>query len=147
MRETYAAFTAPAEMDQRHTVHLGGAYVPGPRWRLSAAWEYHSGLPITASTLQSGLSTSGRLWVRSVYGPLYGDRLPAYHRMDLRFTRSWTGRPGSGTAFVDVFNLYDRQNPRSYSYSFTPQQTTVQVNRKIESSLPVLPSLGVSWEF
>jgi hypothetical protein len=147
VRERYTGFTAPGEMDQRHTVHLGGAYVPSPRWRMSAAWEFHSGLPITGSTFQSGMSSNGRLWVKTIRGPLYGERLLAYHRMDLRFTRTWAGRHGNGSVFLDVFNLYDRSNPRSYSYSYSPGTNGVVVNRTIESSLPVLPSLGVSWEF
>ncbi|HET6763264.1 MAG TPA: TonB-dependent receptor plug domain-containing protein, partial [Longimicrobiaceae bacterium] len=120
VRQTYATFTAPGDADQRHTVHLGGAYVPSARWRLSAAWEFHTGLPITGATFQSGRAADGTLWVKTIRGPLYGERLPAYHRMDLRLTRSWANRHGAGTAFLDVFNLYNQQNSRAYSYSYSP---------------------------
>ena len=137
----------PREVDQRHTAHLGLSYVPSPRWRVSAAWEYHSGLPITGRTWESGVLADGTPWVRSRFGDPYGERLPAYHRMDARVSRTWDTRRGRVSAFLDVFNLYNRDNARAYSYSYQTHATGVNVQRTVEKLLPVLPSIGVSWEF
>ncbi len=37
----------PRGFDQRHTVFLDLAYQPSPAWRISFAWQYHSGWPYT----------------------------------------------------------------------------------------------------
>jgi outer membrane cobalamin receptor len=149
VRDRYASVGwVPRDVDQRHTLHLGAAYVPNARWRVSTAWEYHSGWPITARTFTSGTDpVTGKAWLRTGFGPLYGERLPAYQRLDARFTRSWDTRRGRGSAFLDVFNLYNHDNRRAYSYSYNVSSTGVTVNREVEKLLPIFPSIGFSWEF
>ena len=121
--------------------------MPSPRWRLSAAWQYHSGLPITARSWESGRLEDGTYWVQSTFGVPYAERLPSYHRLDARLSRTWDTRRGRVSAFLDVFNLYNRDNARAYSYSYTLLENGVRVNRAVETLLPVLPSIGVNWEF
>ena len=67
--------------------------------------------------------------------------------MDLRATRSFPLKHGRLAIFVDVFNLYNHNNPQSYNYSLRYQNGVLSVNRSIEPLLPRLPSLGATWEF
>ncbi|HYW09335.1 MAG TPA: TonB-dependent receptor plug domain-containing protein [Longimicrobium sp.] len=147
IRDEYDGRATPRDTDQRHTLNLGTAYVPGSKWRVSAAWRFHSGLPITARNWRSGKLDSGGYFVTSGFGQLYGERLPAYHRLDARVTRNWQLRNSRVSAFLDVFNAYNRENARAYSYSFVTQPNGVRVDRNVEGLLPILPSIGVAWEF
>jgi ABC-type transport system substrate-binding protein len=50
--------------------------------------------------------------------------------------------------FVDVFNVYNRENPRGWSSSFENDGNgSVHLEEGPVMNLPRLPSLGVSWEF
>ena len=79
-------------------------------------------------------------------GPINASRLPAYHRMDLRATRTFQVGGGTLSAFLDVFNLYNRENLRSFNYQI--ELPSGRVNPNIgETLLPILPSFGLTWEF
>jgi hypothetical protein len=148
IQDRYAGGTAPRALDQRHTVQLGGSYVPSPRWRASVAWQYHSGWPNTARIFRLDTLADGRRIILGSYGPYFGDRLPPYHRLDARITRNWTLGRGRLAAFLDAYNAYNRANPHGYDYdaSLRPDGT-LAVSRISDSLLPFLPSLGLSWEF
>jgi len=141
--------TVPRELDQRHTLYLDVAYRPRAKWLLSAAWLSHTGWPTTKSEFAfEQVSATGYRLTRT-YGPLYGERLPAYRRLDVRATRQFAlGRGGRVAVFLDVFNALGRDNPQSFNYFVrgSPPGAPV-VRREIEPLLPRLPSLGASWEF
>ena len=79
-------------------------------------------------------------------GPINAERLPAYHRMDIRVTRTFQVGSGTLSAFLDVFNLYNRENLRSYNYQVDLPSGTV-IQNVGETLLPILPSFGLTWEF
>ena len=55
---------------------------------------------------------------------------------------------GSGlTAFVDLFNAYNRRNPRAYDAVVTTDGPTVTLARRVDALLPRVPSFGISWVF
>ena len=149
IRDVYAnGVTAPRELDQRHTLHLGVGYVPSTAWRLSAAWQYHSGWPTTSLSFRTDTLANGRFALVGNYGPVYGDRLPTYHRLDARITRSWTAGASRLSAFLDAYNVYSRHNPHGYEYDLEVHQDGgLKVSRNQVSLLPFLPSFGVSWAF
>lgn len=66
--------------------------------------------------------------------------------MDIRATRTFQVGRGRLIAFLDVFNLYNRENLRSYDYRVELPSGRVVQNIG-ETLLPVLPSFGVTWEF
>ncbi|MEX2281311.1 MAG: carboxypeptidase regulatory-like domain-containing protein [Gemmatimonadota bacterium] len=134
-------------LDQRHTFYLDYSLAPSPAWRLSWSWQYHSGWPITASTFHADSLTNGDIWFIEGFGQHYADRLPSYHRMDLRVTRNFELKRGRLAMFLDVFNLYDRDNPQSYNYNINFRNGRLDVTRGIEPLLPRLPTIGVTWEF
>ena len=86
--------------------------------------------------------------VKQAWGALNSDRLPAYHRLDLRVSRGFEVGRGLLSVFLDVFNVYNQSNLRSYGYDLR------LVNGQVVSTpvggnelLPLLPSFGVRWEF
>lgn len=138
--------TIPTARDQRHALYADITYRLGERWRFGAAWQYHTGWPVTAVNYTLvPLANGGRANVRS-FGPTLADRLPAYHRLDLRASRAIPLRRGVLTVFVDVFNAYDRANPLAYDYAPSVVNNTVRDGKHARNMLPIVPTIGLSWE-
>ena len=138
----------PRTLDQRHTVGLNVAYRPNNFWHLTWGWQYHTGWPATASTFAIDSLADGSLQLRRDLGPYNALRLPAYHRMDFRVTRNFSVGRGVLQAYLDIFNMYNRTNLRSYGYGVRVNNGVVTVRQRSgEELLPILPSLGFRWEF
>ena len=138
-------------LDQRHTVNLRWHFQPSDTWQLSASWQYHTGWPSTPMEFQvDTIPTAGpndpQLLVAERPGPINSRRLPAYHRMDLRATRTFDVGRGRLNVFLDVFNLYNRRNLRSFDYKVDLPGGRVIANPG-ETLLPLVPSFGLTWEF
>lgn len=138
----------PRPLDQRHTVVIQTAYQPNRRWNLSLGWRFHSGWPATAwswdvRTLDDGWN----IWTQE-FGTLRGIRLPAYHRLDLRVTRTLFVGGGRFQVFVDLFNVYNRTNLGSWDYSGSYENGLLTVDRLSgQEMLPFLPTFGLWYEF
>jgi outer membrane receptor for ferrienterochelin and colicin len=104
-------------------------------WVTSARWSYHTGLPDTA-VVGTGSYPDGR--VRPLYGPLNGDRLPAYHRLDLRGEKQITR---DLHVYVELINAYARKNVSGYGYS-ADYKTRYEIHQ-----LGLLPSVGMKLAF
>jgi len=140
-----ATGTIPVARDQRHAFYTDVTYRLGDHWRLSAAWQYHSGWPITpVSYTLVPLNNGGRALVRS-FGPTLSSRLPAHHRLDLRASRTIRFKSGELIVFADIFNAYDRKNPLAYDYDPSVVNGVVRDGRKPRNMLPIVPSVGLSW--
>jgi hypothetical protein len=143
----------PRTLDQRHTVNLFGALTVSDRWQLSASWQLHTGWPFTDQSLDATLvpNVSGppTLRVTRRFGPLNAERLPTYHRLDLRMTRTWAVGDGQFELYLDVFNAYDRQNLRGYSYGLARNSSGgfTTTRGPGEGQFPLLPTVGVRWTF
>jgi hypothetical protein len=140
----------PRLIDQRHTVYLDLAYRPNRKWRLSGAWQYHTGWPYTPFTFELDTLRDGRVAVTRVFGPLNSERLADYHRLDFRVTRHFTTRHGRLSVFLDIFNAYDRTNSRAldfFIFTADAEGRQVSVGTQQDELLPRLPSFGVVWEF
>jgi hypothetical protein len=139
----------PRLSDNRHTVLADWAVHPvSNTWRFSAAALWHSGGPATARSFRvdsTGTGASKRFFVTPEFGGMNAERLPAYQRVDVRFTRYFDTRRGRVSLYADVFNLLGTENPRAYDYSIFVNPFFVR--RGYDTYLPRLPSLGVSWEF
>ena len=154
----------PRTLDQRHTFNTRWHYRANDAWEFSAGWQYHTGWPSTPMEFQ--VDTVGivpadnpppgtricnpdfcyQLLVNESPGPINADRLPAYHRLDIRATRTFQVGGGTLRAFLDVFNLYNRENLRSYDYKVEFPSGRVIPNVG-ETLFPILPSFGLTWEF
>ncbi|HEY0811002.1 MAG TPA: hypothetical protein VGD49_12625, partial [Longimicrobiales bacterium] len=135
------------QLDQRHTFYVDYSIAPSPAWRLSAAWQYHTGWPATATTFRVDTLSNGGVWVTGQPGEIFAERLPSYHRLDLRVTRAFPVKRGRLSVFIDVFNAYDRNNPQSFEYNVRYTNGRLNVEQVTEPLLPRLPTIGATWEF
>lgn len=131
--------------DRRHSVRLtAGALVRG--FRITAGWQYGSGLPFTQLdgyfqnvdvTLDDSYRTqSGE--TRLNFAESYGGRLPAFHRLDATVERSVEfGQRVRVTAQGSIINAYGRRN--WFDLDYTSLERVDQ--------LPLIPSLGLKVEF
>jgi outer membrane receptor protein involved in Fe transport len=138
----------PRRYDQRHAIGLHVAYQPNAQWNLSAGWRYHSGWPATDWAYDARALEDGSVFWRRTFGPVRGNRLPAYHRLDMRVTRELMVRGNPLHMYFDVFNLYNRTNLGSYQYSGTFTNGQVFMERlNGQTLLPLLPTIGFRYEF
>jgi hypothetical protein len=137
----------PRARDQRNTLYLDYSYNPSRAWLLSAAWQYHDGWPITLADYSLVTLANGKRVYQRGYGAFYGGKLPAYHRLDLRATRTWQLRKSVLRAYLDIFNAYDRNNIYTYDTNPSLVNNAVVLSRSGKSLLPILPSLGLTWDF
>ena len=116
--------------DQTHTGKLGVSWRWGA-WDISAAGEVHTGWPKTLITTEINSS-----------------RYSVFHTLDARVSRDFDLRRGSLTAFLEVTNLYNRQNPCCTEYSIQPGSAGAsELLTREKNWLPIVPSLGVVWRF
>ena len=148
--------------DRRHNVNLLGSYYFGKNkdWTVSARWNYGSGLPFTQNQgfyqgfeideIGTDITTQNPGDVSLQLAALNEGRLSDYHRFDLsieklfEFTRTKmvddeekTINTGTLEVTAGVTNLYDREN-----IFYVDRVRNLKVFQ-----LPILPSLGINWEF
>ena len=138
----------PRASDQPHAVALDVNFRLPRSWNLNLAWRWHSGWPTTPVSARlvgnsEGLDEDPE--IEAVFGPLRSERLPDYHRLDVRASRRWLLRSGTLTFYVDLQNLYDRENLAGFD--LTVDEDTGEIELQRESWPGAFPSLGFSWEF
>ncbi len=133
------------QIDQRHTVNLLVNARLGQRWSVSLAWRYHTGWPTTPVSLESRENGEGEVERVPVLGSLYSERLPSYHRLDLRASRDWQLPASKLVFFVDLQNVYNRLNRAGFDLAIDEEAGVLQTE---EESWPgFFPSLGIRWEW
>jgi outer membrane receptor protein involved in Fe transport len=138
----------PRRYDQRHAVAVNVAYRPQPSWDISWGWRYHSGWPATSWTYDATVLEDGSVFWQRIFGPLRAERLPAYHRLDLRVTRELTLHGNPLQVYLDVFNLYNRTNLASFAYDGWFSEGRMIVTRVDgQTLLPRLPTIGFRYVF
>lgn len=80
-----------------------------------------------------------------VLGDLYGARLEAYHRLDLRVSRSFRPRLGDLEIYLDVQNVYDRHNLAGSDVAFDRELGLLELEPIRWPGLQ--HSFGVVWRF
>ncbi|MEM1179475.1 MAG: TonB-dependent receptor [Acidobacteriota bacterium] len=136
----------PVAIDQTHAVTLSAGYQLG-RWKLDAVWQYHTGWPVTA--LDARLDADGD--IEPLPGPIYGDRVDDYHRLDLRLSRQFSFSWADMLLYFDIQNAYNRDNVRGFEYGpeafSVGDDGAVAVTPTVDEWLGVIPSFGVTWSF
>jgi hypothetical protein len=103
-----------ADYDIRHQGRVWLVWHGSSRWSASALWRYASGRPYTPYDVAASIkANAGRLDRTKTNAAVY----PAYHRLDLRAERLFLPRRTAVTAFVEVDNVYDRDNIYMYNWS------------------------------
>ena len=136
--------TIPRPLDQPHTLTLDAAWRPSDAWTFGAAFVAHTGWPTTSFVVRADTAGPYILYERE-YEPRNASRLPTYHRLDMRVTRRFAVAGGRLALFVDVFNAYDRRDPRADPRG--AQFTGGALREQFDSLLPRVPSFGVTYDF
>jgi hypothetical protein len=151
VEDTVLEQTVPRSIDQTHAVTAVASWRPAAKWSLTWVWTYHTGWPSTPVAAELGPAPDGDTFIDYTVGRFYSDRLDDYARLDFRASRIAKAGPGELTLFVDIRNLFDRENPRGLDItnpSYRPQPDgRVEVVFPTEAWLPILPSFGVSYRF
>jgi hypothetical protein len=129
---------APSQ-DLRHLFSFVGRYQPSARWTLGVKWRAHSGRPYTPIVGRENVSefVEGVEWI-PVQGSYNSARFPWYHRLDVRAEREFRLAGLRASAFLEVINLYGRNNLYDYRY-VDGFGRAVPVNM-----LPMLPTFGLT---
>ncbi|HTV22108.1 MAG TPA: TonB family protein [Polyangiaceae bacterium] len=127
------------DYDQTHILTALGSYKLGRGWQLGARFRYITGRPYTPYL--GGVVD----YDAGVYSPLQGSeqngaRLPARHQLDLRVDKEWQFASWKLGAYLDVQNVYNRENTEDIGYNYDFSEN------KPVPGLPILPILGIRGE-
>jgi hypothetical protein len=152
---------SPFLFDQRHAVNLVGNYRFAERWDAGARFTLRSGRPFTQA-----IGVKPRVVYQRVNGQdipvaqvdpngkvildvdyerdTYSGRLNLYHSLDIRVTTypQWWGLDWS--FYLDVQNVYNRENQQQISYYIDGGGNLQQ---RALNGIPIFPSLGMSLVF
>ncbi len=126
------------QYDQTHILTLIASYVLPRDWQLGLRFRYVTGNPITP--VASAYFDSRNDRYDPIYGGAYSSRMGSFNQLDLRVDKTWTYDRWKLSCYLDVQNVYNRQNPEGIQYNFNYTQTQPQ------SGLPILPVFGVRGE-
>jgi hypothetical protein len=134
--------------DQRHTFQLGLSWRPGRNWVLGTSFCYRSGWPTTDIFLEWNPPPYDSSATRH-YGRRNGAQLPLYHRLDFRVSRPFQFRWGTLTAYVDVFNVYNRQNATTIDQIlfYVRPDGKIDSIKTFDGGMNIFPSFGIKIEF
>lgn len=135
--------------DRRHNVNLMASYTFGKNldWEVGVRWNMGSGFPFTqtagfyenvqvSSVGDDPLNQNGFLGIE--YGELNQGRLPFYHRLDFNVKKTFSlGKNHTLDLAAGVTNVYNRENVFYFD----------RIKYERVNQLPILPSLGLSWNF
>jgi hypothetical protein len=125
-------------LDQTHVLNLAWSFLLGDGWSIGSRFTLTSGTPVYEPI---GARYDAD---RDRYQPIFSataDRLPVFHRLDLRVDKSWRFDTWILGAYIDVQNVYNAQNPESRRYSFDFRTVSDGLG------VPILPTLGVRATF
>jgi hypothetical protein len=168
-RDRIAGRWRPRGFDQPQTLNLDLDLRPWEHWHFNLAFRFHTGWPTT--------KISGRLVppeddpdddgepgeepgedpgigeepkIVPVFGPIGGERLRNYHRLDLRVSREWKLTKSRLSLYFDVQNVYDKENIAGQDveleFAVDPDDQ-VRLIPVAEKWGGFLPSVGIEWEF
>ena len=132
-----------ATQDQTHNISIVGIYKASKKWTLSGTWAYNTGNAVTWPSAKFPVDGAPVYY----YSSRNGNRLPAYHRLDLGATllAKKTARWESSWNF-SIYNAYGQSNPYSISFQKdpnNPMKTQVQQTTLFK----MVPSVTYNFKF
>lgn len=140
--------TLPRFWDQRHTANLDVNFRPNRKWHFNFAWQYRNGWPYTPFTVARIARGDGTFAYYHDYGLFNSRRYPAFHRLDVRINRQFYSSSRRVTVFLHIINAYNHENINNYDSSILEESADgFRHEIDTETWFPILPFVGVSWEF
>lgn len=129
--------------DQTHVATLAASYNLTPTWEFGAKWQYRTGNPYTPVVDATRIPDprNGKLIYLPIYGEKNSERLPPYHRLDLRVSKVFRFNSWELGIFLELLNAYNRKNLLDYQYEedYKDKNPIYQ--------FPILPYLGITATF
>jgi len=130
--------------DKTHNLSVTGSYELNKKWSFGAIFALQSG---QAATYPEGQYQYGDVNV-PIFGNRNGNRLPAYHHLDVSAT--YTPKPEKtkgwqGEWVFSIYNLYNRQN--AASITFRQNEDTARNEAVRLSIFGMIPSVTYNFKF
>lgn len=128
--------------DRRHDIAVAAIWRINDKWRLSAAWTYLTGTPITAPEAKYEINDKTCYYhrERNAY------RIPSSHKLDIGATRTWKHRRFSSQLDFGITNVYWHYNPFVVRFVDDPDEPSG--TRAVQTSLyGFLPSVSYTLKF
>ncbi len=127
------------DYDQTHILNALASYDIGWGVRLGARFRYVTGNPYTPYV--GGVAD----YDAGAYSPLSSpehnsERSGAFHQLDVRVDKTWNFDDWQLTAYLDVQNTYNHENPEGVRYNYDYSKTAAT------NGLPLLPIIGIRGE-
>ena len=127
----------PGDFDQRHNLTIVASYKLPRGWQIGGRFRLVSGQPY--SPVVGAIESQGSF--TPILGTVNSARFPPFHQLDLRVDRRWIYRRVSFLVFLDVLNVYNRQNVEVYVYSYDYREKVGGFG------LPIFPTLGLRLDY
>ena len=127
------------DFDQTHILAVLGQYRITNEWEVGARFRYVSGIPQTPFI--GSIYNSDSDSFEGIPGEVNSTRMPAFHSLDLRIDRNWIFDQWLLTAYFEIRNVYNHENIEGLDYNFDFSE------RRYQTGLPIIPSLGLRGEF
>ena len=134
--------------DQRHAFQGGFAW-NDDAWTLAVAASAHSGWPATDLMLVAdGTDENGDPAFVAVPGPRNALQHGTFASLDVRLSRRFKLRRSSLLAFIEISNLTNRRNECCLDWDLIEDENGNEaLERGLDYWMPLLPAIGVLWEF
>ncbi len=130
---------APGPLDQPHNLIVVGSVVLPFNINLGARFRVASG-PLVTPISTSIFDANGNQYVPIPALP-WSQRLPTFVQLDVRVDKRFIFDDFSLTAYLDVQNATNQQNPEAQFYNFNYSQSAYVYG------IPILPTLGLRGEW
>lgn len=139
-RDNSAGVEYDFEYDRPHIVNLIAGMELGETWQLGVKFQYASGNPYTPVV---GVINKGGV-VYLVDGPMNSFRYPDYHKLDVRLDKQFILSGWLLTAYIDLWNVYNRDNIMSYSFK---TDSNGAITRNARYDFGITPIIGITAKF
>ena len=154
----------PFKYDRTHDISIVYLQKIKSNIQFSATWVYGTGNPYTLAAGKYLMTTgpgddlhptSAYYKYGQAYNELNSYRMRAYHKLDVAFNFYKSVRRGERTWSINIYNLYNRQNPYYYFLETTGQfdksgkeiPGSGNTVLKQQSYFPIIPSFSYSLKF
>ena len=127
----------------------GGLRWSGAEWEFAFAAGMHTGWPATNLRLeQNGFDANGDPNYVAVPGPRNALSYNTFASIDFRVSRIFDVRRGTLMAFVEISNVTNRRNQCCIDWDVMQDSSgNLLLDHSSDYWLPLLPAIGVLWEF
>ncbi len=133
----------PRSWDQRHAFQAGLSWRSDP-WEFGFAVNAHTGWPTTPLTPEYDPEEDELV---PVLGERNSENYKTFVTLDLRVSREFSVRRGRLSAFFEVSNATNRDNPCCVDYDLDDEVEPAMIDRSEDFWVPIIPAVGILWEF